>query len=263
MFSTDIDDTIVSDFGDRHCFQQAWETLGAHERPLLVYNSGRSVVDTEWLVLQHRLPPPEFVIGSIGTEVHDPIDASVAGAFRAHIAEGWDRDTVEKIVQGIQEARLQPSAFLNDYKLSWHWHRASRAELFRLEYRLKEAGLDVTVSYTNSVFLDIIPRHAGKGNALAWLCDRIGVPTDEIIVAGASANNIGMFALPRVRGILVGNASAELFDGARNFRPFVACEKAAAGVLAGLRHFGVLPASARQAEPQAHPTASVGAAGWG
>ena len=35
---------------------------------LLVHNTGRNVDDPQWLVLERRLSPPDFLIGGIGTE---------------------------------------------------------------------------------------------------------------------------------------------------------------------------------------------------
>ncbi|MBI4624627.1 MAG: HAD hydrolase family protein [Verrucomicrobia bacterium] len=243
LFATDLDDTILGDAMAAERFRFTWQSLDAERRPLLVYNTGRNVGDTQWLVLERQLPAPEFIIGGIGTEMHDAVDAHVAAEFHASIAPGWDGATVERIVESIPGVHRQPAEFLNPCKLSWHWHRATAAEVVRLEIQFEKAGLDVTVGYANSVYLDVVPRRAGKGNALAWLCRRIGVPLENVLVAGASANNGSMFALAGVRGILVGNASGELFAAAGRFKPLITREKMADGVLAGLSHFGVLEAA--------------------
>lgn len=238
LFSTDIEDTLLGDPRGSGDFRLAWESLGAN-RPLLVYNTSRSISDTQWLVLEHRMPPPDFIIGALGTEILDPVDARAAEEYRAWIKPGWDRALVGGIVDDIAGVHRQPAEFLNPCKMSWYWHLASAADLTHLRLRLEQAGLEVSVSYSGGGFLDVTPRQAGKGNALQWLCRRIGVSLPQVLVAGASGNNGSMFALPGVHGIVVGNASRELFDAAGPYRPFVAREKQAAGLLAGLRHFGV------------------------
>lgn len=247
LFALDLDDTISVENGEAAIFKEAWEILDPHQRPLLVYNSGQSIADTGWFVLQHRLPTPEFIIGSLGTELLDPLDPAMAAAFHTHIGAGWNRDAVEAIVREIADARLQPPALLSNFKLGWHWPRASRAELFRLEYRLRDAGLSTLTSYSNNVLLDIIPPRAGKGNALAWLCHRIGVQLEDVVVAGVGANNASMFALPHVRGFVLANASAELLGATRDFRPIITRDEGATGVIAGLRHFGIFSDIAEEA----------------
>jgi sucrose-6F-phosphate phosphohydrolase len=240
LFATDIEDTLLGDVAAARHFREVWESLDPNQRPLLAYNSGRSVQEIQWFVLERRIPRAEFIIGGVGTEVHDPIDANSGAEFHASIASAWDPATLEKIVHELPGVRLQPEEYLNPCKRSWYWPRASGGELVRLEARLRDAGLRVTVLYSDSVFLDVIPSGAGKGNALAWVCRRIGVPLENVLVAGAGANNGSMFALPGVRGVVVGNASSELFAASRPFNPMIAREENAGGVLAALSHFGVL-----------------------
>ena len=68
LFATDIDDTILGDAVAAERFRLTWQSLDAERRPLLGYNTGRNVGDPQWLVLERRLPPPDFLIGGIGTE---------------------------------------------------------------------------------------------------------------------------------------------------------------------------------------------------
>lgn len=245
LLATDVEDTILGDPVAARAFQVTWESFEPDRRPLLVYNSGRSVQEIQWLVLERRIPAPEFIIGALGTELHDPVEANAAGDFQTTITSGWDSARVDEIVNAIAGVRPQPAEFLSPRKRSWHWPRASAGEVARLNQRFEAAGLAVTVSYTSGVFLDVIPRGAGKGNALAWLCRTIRIPLRNVLVAGAGANNGSMFALPDVRGIVVGNASSELFAAILAFKPVITRESMAAGVLVGLRHFGVVP----EAEP--------------
>jgi sucrose-6F-phosphate phosphohydrolase len=240
LFATDIEDTIIGDAVAERKFRDTWESLEAKARPLLAYNSGRSIADIQWLVLERRIPCPEFILGSLGTEIHDPLDARVAEDYCANLSAGWNRMAVLDIVGAIPGAQLQPPEYQNSHKVSCYWHRATAAEVFRLEYRLREAGLDVNVSYVAGVFLDVVPRGAGKGNALAWLCQRIGIPLDQVVVAGAGGNNCTMFALPGVRTIAIGNSSRDLLAKVGYRAGFLSAEKHGDGVLAGLEFFAAI-----------------------
>ena len=246
LFATDLEDTLLGEVAAARHFREVWESLDPEQRPLLVYNSGRSVRDIQWLVLERRIPKAEFIIGGIGTEVHDPIDPNCSAEFHASISKSWEPARVEAIVHELPGVRLQPEEFLNPCKRSWYWPRASSGELARLEARFREAGLRVTMVYSDSVFLDVIPGDAGKGNALAWVCRRIGVQLADVLVAGAGANNCSMFALPGVRGVVVGNASSELFASSSPFSPMITRESNANGVLAALSHFGVVQEVAQE-----------------
>ena len=91
LFATDVDDTVLGDAASADQFRQVWESLEVERRPLLVYNSSRTVRDVEWLILERKIPAAEFIIGGIGTELQDPVDPHVAEEFRTSVAAGWDR----------------------------------------------------------------------------------------------------------------------------------------------------------------------------
>ena len=92
-----------------------------------------------------------------------------------------------------------------------------------------------------------MPPAAGKAAAIKWLCGHADVPQEAVVVSGDSANDLDMFADP-FRGIVVANGHPELkrLTGPAVFH---ATRRCAAGVLEGLRHFGVLPEADSGEEP--------------
>ncbi len=87
----------------------------------------------------------------------------------------------------------------------------------------------------------MLPSRANKGNALAWLCARMSLPLEQVLVAGDTGNDSAMFLLPGVNGIVVQNAQPELFEAVVKLPAFVSRSVMADGVLEGLKHFGVIP----------------------
>ncbi len=249
LFSTDLDGTLVGDATALSRFTETWSALPVQRRPLLVYNTGRRIADVRQLVATRLLPEPDFIIGSVGTELHDSLYDHGA-EFHAQFREGWDLARVEEIVATFPGVTRQPAEFCQPFKSSWTWSRARRDELEQLRRRLAAAGLQTNVIYSCLHFLDVLPARADKGKALGWLCQRLHIPLADVLVAGDSANDSGMFLLPDVKGIVVANALPELFADVVGRACFVARAALADGVLEGLGHFGVLGKT-----PALHPAA--------
>ncbi|MEO7415119.1 MAG: HAD-IIB family hydrolase [Opitutaceae bacterium] len=241
LFSADLDGTLLGNPESTQRFKHAWETLDPERRPLLVFNSGRIANDTLTFVTARKLPVADFIIGGVGTELFDGRERRVVPEFTAQFGEGWDLAKVEAIMRAMPGVELQPPEFLHPYKSSWYLHRADRQKIDELRDRFKEAGLDVVVVYSSLRDLDVLPRRADKGNALAWLCRRLSIPLEQVLVAGDTANDAGMFLLPGIKGIVVENAQPELFEAVVKLPVFVATKIMADGVLEGLKHFGVIP----------------------
>jgi sucrose-6F-phosphate phosphohydrolase len=259
LFAADLDGTLLGNPESTQRFKDTWEALPRDTRPLLVYNSGRSIADTRSLAEARKLPRPDYIIGGVGTEFHDWDRPDPVEDFVAQFGEGWDLPTVERVVGATPGVKRQPPEFLHPYKSSWYLERADRAQIEELRRRLEAAGLQVKVVYSSLRDLDVLPRRADKGNALAWLCRRIGVPLEQVLVAGDTGNDSSMFLLPGVKGIVVENAQPELFEAVVKLPTFVATKVMADGVLEGLRHFGVIPAVPR---PEPRRAAAQTSAAW-
>jgi sucrose-6F-phosphate phosphohydrolase len=259
LFSTDLDGTLLGNPESARRFRETWDSLPRGTRPRLVFNTGRSVRETLALVQARQLPEPDFVVGGVGTEFHDATRPGTLPEFVAQFGEGWDLAAVERIVGATPGVRRQPPEFLHPYKSSWYLERADRARIEELQHRLAAAGLQVTVVYSSLRHLDVLPVRANKGNALAWLCRRLDLALDQVLVAGDTGNDSSMFLLPGVQGIVVENAQPELFEAVVKLPVFVATKVMADGVLEGLKHFGVIPAVPR---PDAMPSGGYSDAAW-
>ena len=240
LFASDLDGTLLGNPEAARRFKEAWGALAGERRPLLCYNSGRLVDDTLRLLETEPLPSPDYIVGGVGTQLYDFARRSPVAGYDEQYRQGWDLERIERILASFPGITRQPAEFLHPYKSSWYLQQASPESLEELRRQLAAAGLEVSVVYSSSRDLDVLPARTDKARALRWLCRSLDMPLDEVIVAGDSGNDSSMFLLPGVRGIVVENAQPELHEAVVHLPTFSATRAFADGVLEGLAHFGLL-----------------------
>ncbi len=243
LFCSDLDGTLLGNPEFTSRFKDAWEALPVAARPILCYASGRLVQDVIDLLATRVLPWPAYIIGGVGTQIYDGRRKQSLNDYNQRFRQGWDLRRIEEIVGAFPGVARQPPQFLHPYKSSWYLHHAAPETLAALEKQLTDAGLRVSVVYSSSRDLDVLPGDTNKGAALSWLCRRIGIDLMSVVVAGDTGNDASLFLLPGVQGIIVENAQPELIEAAVKVPTFNATRVMAEGVLEGLQHFGVIPST--------------------
>jgi len=254
LFSSDLDGTLLGNPEATQRFKAVWLNLSTDKRPVLVYNSGRLIDDMRRFVSSGSLPPPDYYIAGVGTQIFEEKTGKILDEFNHLLEEDWDPVQVDEVAAKFPALRRQPDEFQYRYKSSWFLENAKPSQLKELEQLLIAAGVSVNIVYSSQRDLDIVPRHGTKGSALKWLCSRLGFPLQAVLVAGDTGNDSSMFRLPGVRGIIVDNAQPELFESTVDIPIYTARQILADGVLDGLQHFGVVDAlpSAKQTGIPAH-----------
>ncbi len=107
----------------------------------------------------------------------------------------------------------------------------------------------MVVVYSSSLHLDILPRWANKGNALRWLIRHLKIRADHIL-RPVRGNDLAMFLIDQVKGIVVGQRPAGTAPGHQAPALYHAAAPCARGVVEGLSHYQVFPAGAKLPETE-------------
>lgn len=165
--------------------------------------------------------------------------------------EGWDRGTARQIVQSAADVSIQPDDAQTVHKLSFDVAKnVSEKDHARfVEHLLRQfgkAGIQAEIILSGGTYLDILPKGVHKGSALGHVATKLAGESALEVIAGDSENDASLVEAVARDGlaILPENASASLQRLARKSMPkerlYIARTKFAAGVLEGLRHFGIV-----------------------
>lgn len=227
----DIDNTLT---GCTAGAQDMAAYLAAEPRLAFGVATGRSLQEAIRLLGEWRQPDPRVLITSVGSEVYWRRRGRLVpdADYAAHIAPGWTPDEIVGRLEGVTGIALQPAVEQRRFKRSWFVSEPAAVA----EVRRRMADLPVRVIHSHDRLLDILPERAGKGAAMVWVAQTLGIPLDRVFAAGDSGNDLDMLETCR-NGILVANHSMELASLLGRPTIYLARRAHAGGIVEGMRAF--------------------------
>jgi len=235
VLATDLDNTLV---GDRDRLNVLNDLLSSRRSSVrLIYLTGRNVTAAWELISQENLLLPDVLVTDVGTEVRWAADYRLDEEWDGMLAEKWHPDRVSLILSYVEG--LIPQQLDTRLRRSYVIEGRKADKVIREVKRfISQSMLPLQVIASSGRDVDILPLEAGKGAALAYICRKIALNVDNIVVCGDSGNDLSMFMLG-FKGIIVGNAQPELTGIALPGKVYRAGSSCAGGILEGLRHFGM------------------------
>lgn len=262
ILASDLDGTMAH--GSPEERRELVAALAAARGSRLVYVTGRTPGSAREIVRAHELPPPDVLIADVGTSVLHGLGPERVRAIEAELDAKWPGShavrgqlaRVNGITQQEVESPRRVSYWIDDVRA----RRATAADPFSArppddasfgsdaaeiaarigaEAAQALAPLHVDVVVSANVFLDVLPRGVHKGSTLRRVLEWLGGDEEHCVVAGDSLNDLSLFETG-LRGIVVGNCEPALLQRLDvNQRIYRARGGGPAGVLEGLRHFGL------------------------
>ena len=216
----DVDHTVLEEGGSTARLAARLRPLQEDHRLRLVLNSSRFVDSIAGSVRETELATPQWVIGGMGTQIHQwdtranlAAPCAAGEKWAAHLGETFSAARIDHLIQdhagGAAGFCMHDADSLSSLKRSFDWPAAEPAALSRLQAALDGAGQHAKVIYSSNLHCDVIPRAAGKGAAMEALIEHECWHRGDVIACGDSGNDQEMLE-SAPRAVVVGNAQPEL-----------------------------------------------------
>lgn len=223
LLCTDLDRTLIpnGEAPESPGAREAFARLVERDDVVLVFVTGRDIDLTEDAIRQHDLPRPDFAVTDVGTTIWARDDEvwSASAAWTAALSSDWGgRGPLElaALLDDLEGLRLQDDARQGRFKLSYTTPGTARPDalLDAVDERLATAEVAARIVWSvddlaREGLVDVLPCGAGKLAALRFVAQTLDLPTDAMLFAGDSGNDLDVLTSD-VPAVLVANAAEDV-----------------------------------------------------
>jgi sucrose-phosphate synthase len=199
--------------------------------------TGRRLESALRIMKRYRIPQPDVLITSVGTEIYYAPQLTADLAWARHIDYMWYPGRVRELLTELPGMKLQPKTEQSRFKISYFIDPEKAPSLEEITSMLRQAELSVTSFLSFGQYLDIVPVRASKGIALRWFADQWGIPLEHILAAGGSGTDEDMMRGNTLAVVVANRHDEELSHLTDVERIYFANQDYAHGILEAIDHY--------------------------
>jgi sucrose-phosphate synthase len=231
---SDLDQNLI---GDDRSLKKLLELLRQQRRTCyFVIATGRRLDSALKLMKKHKIPEPDVLITSSGTEIYRAPKLTVDTAWTRHIDYQWSVNKVKKLLVDYPGLKIQPNFEQSRFKLSYYID-PEQTDVEEIKRMLHQEEQAVFVQFAFGQFLDILPLRASKGMALRYVVEQLNLPLESVFVAGGSGADEDMMRGNTLAAVVANRHHEELSQLVDIERIYFSRKPNAAGILEALDYY--------------------------
>lgn len=199
--------------------------------------TGRRLDSALQLIKKYKLPHPDALVTSLGTEIHYGQYLTKDTAWSEHIDHLWQPVKVRTILKDLPGLKLQQKSEQSRYKVSYFCDAEKSPAIDEIRQLLLHHEQTVNVVFSFGQFLDIVPVRASKGLALRWYAEQWEIPLEHILVTGGSGADEDMIRGNTLAVLVANRHNEELSNLIDLERVYYAKQPYAAGILEAIEYY--------------------------
>jgi sucrose-phosphate synthase len=204
--------------------------------------TGRTLNSALQVIRRNKIPQPDVLITSLGTEIYYAPNLIGDAAWTRHIDHMWDPKNIHRVLRELPGLRLQPRSERSKYKLSYYIDPEIAPDKDEIRRLLHQNEQTANVVFSFGQFLDITPIRASKGLALRWFCEQWDIPLENTLTAGGSGADEDMMRGNTLAVVVANRHEEELSELSDIEKIYFAGQPFASGIMEAIEHYNFLEA---------------------
>jgi len=232
---TDLDQNLL---GNPAAMERFAEVIRDNHRDVTFgIATGRRFDSALAVMKKHRIPRPDVLISSLGTRIHYGTNLTEDDWWADHIDHHWNPQRVRRVLAEVPGLEMQPNREQSAFKLSYFYDPEKAPSPEEIVTLIRQTELTANVFCSFGQFLDIVPSRASKGQALRYVSQLLGIPLEQMLVAGGSGADEDMM-LGNTLAVVVGNRHHEELSQLEDQENiYFADQPHALGILQAIDHY--------------------------
>jgi len=232
---SDLDQNLL---GDTTSLEQLVKLLKQHRKSTkFAIATGRRLDSALKVLRKYRIPEPDILITSSGTEIYYAPKLNDDYRWARHIDYHWAPRQVKEVIADLPGIKLQPRSEQSRYKISYYIDPDVAPPLEEINSLLHQSELSVNINLAFGQFFDVTPIRASKGMALRYVAERWQIPLEQIFVAGGSGADEDMMRGNTLAAVVANRHHEELSQLEDMEKIYFAQAPFAAGIIEALEHY--------------------------
>ncbi|GAB6143626.1 HAD family hydrolase [Desulfocicer niacini] len=246
------DRAIVSDLdqnllGQRQPLQKLAEILRQNRTiSHFIIATGRRLDSALKVMKKHKIPEPDVLITSSGSEIYHAPKLAADTAWAKHIDYQWSPRKIKALLMDLPGLKIQPNSEQSRFKISYYID-PNEIDVEEIKQLLHREELSFFIQMAFGQFLDILPLRASKGMALRYVAELLDLPLESVFVAGGSGADEDMMRGNTLAAVVANRHHEELSQLDDIERIYFSSRPNAAGILEALEYYDFFSTSI---EPQ-------------
>ncbi len=199
--------------------------------------TGRRLDSALRVMRRHRIPEPDVLITSCGTEIHYAPELTADTAWERHIDHRWTPHVVRRVLDELPGLERQPRSQQSRFKISYYIDPQVAPSLDEINSLLHKEEQAVNVILSFGQFLDVLPIRASKGLALRYFANQWDIALEHILAAGGSGADEDMMRGNTLAVVVANRHNEELSKLVEVENIYFAKQAYAAGIIEAIDHF--------------------------